>query len=230
VSILARSLLAEFLGTLLLLATVVGSGIMGVALSQGNNGIALLANAAATAGALYVLIVVFGPISGAHFNPAVTLAMRLRGELDTRTAVAYFIVQGIAAILGVALAHAMFGQALVQPGTHMRTGPAQWLSEGVATFGLLLTILLGARHRRSAVPALVAAWIFAAYWFTASTSFANPAATLARALTQTFAGIRLVGVPAFVTAQMIGAALAALSCWLLSPKRDGEAPNEPGRT
>ena len=207
---LGRRLLAEFIGTALLLATVVGSGIMGVALSRGNDGIALLANAGATAGALYVLIVLFGPISGAHFNPAVTMAMRLRGELDTRTALAYVAVQVIAAIVGVAIAHAMFGQALLQPGTHARTGPAQWLSEGIATFGLLLTILLGARHRPAAVPALVAAWIFAAYWFTASTSFANPAVTFARALTQTFAGIRLVDVPAFVVAQIVGAIVGLL--------------------
>lgn len=207
---LGRRLLAELIGTALLLATVVGSGIMGVALSRGNDGIALLANAGATAGALYVLIVLFGPISGAHFNPAVTMAMRLRGELDTRTALAYIAVQVIAAIVGVAIAHAMFGQALLQPGTHARTGPAQWLSEGIATFGLLLTILLGARHRPAAVPALVAAWIFAAYWFTASTSFANPAVTFARALTQTFAGIRLVDVPAFVVAQIVGAIIGFL--------------------
>ena len=218
---LGRRLLAEFLGTGLLLATVVGSGIMGVALSRGNDGIALLANAGATAGALYVLIVLFGPISGAHFNPAVTLAMRVRGEVDSRTAVAYVAVQVIAAVVGVSLAHAMFGQALLQPGSHARTGAAQWLSEGVATFGLLLTILLGARHRPAALPALVAAWIFAAYWFTASTSFANPAVTFARALTQTFAGIRLADVPAFVGAQIGGALLAMLTVSLLEAPRNG---------
>ena len=217
---LGRRLLAEFLGTALLLATVVGSGIMGAALSRGNDGIALLANASATAGALYVLIVLFGPISGAHFNPAVTLAMRVRGEVDSRTAVAYVAVQVIAAVVGVSLAHAMFGQALLQPGSHARTGAAQWLSEGVATFGLLLTILLGARHRPAALPALVAAWIFAAYWFTASTSFANPAVTFARALTQTFAGIRLADVPAFVGAQIGGALLAMLTVSLLEAPRN----------
>jgi glycerol uptake facilitator-like aquaporin len=210
VTALPRALLAEFLGTLLLLATVVGSGIMGVNLSQGNDGIALLANAAATAGALYVLIVIFGPVSGAHFNPAVTLAMRLRGEIDTRTAGAYVAVQIVAAVLGVLLAHAMFALPLVQPGTHIRSGGAQWLSEGVATFGLLLTILLGVRHRASAVPALVASYIFAAYWFTASTSFANPAVTLARSLTQTFAGIRPQDVGGFVAAQLLGMLLALL--------------------
>ena len=159
----------------------------------------------------------FGPLSGAHFNPAVTLVMRVRGEVDTRTALAYVAVQVLAAIIGVAIAHAMFGQALLQPGTHERTGAAQWLSEGVATFGLLLTILLGARHRPAALPALVAAWIFAAYWFTASTSFANPAVTLARALTQTFAGIRLVDVPAFWLAQVVGALVAIVAASAVSP-------------
>ena len=217
---LSRRLLAEALGTLLLLATVVGSGVMGVALSDGNDGIALLANAAATAGALYVLIALFGPVSGAHFNPAVTLAMRLRGELPTRDAVAYIAVQAVAAIAGVLLAHAMFELPLLQPGTRMRTGAAQWLSEGVATFGLLLTILLGTRHRPAALPALVASWIFAAYWFTASTSFANPAVTLARALTQTFAGIRMGDVAAFVVGQVAGALVAlVVAAGLRGPER-----------
>jgi glycerol uptake facilitator-like aquaporin len=208
-SALPKRLLAEGLGTLLLLATVVGSGVMGANLSQGNAGIALLANAAATAGMLYVLVTVLAPVSGAHFNPAVTLAMRLRGEVDTRTALAYVVVQVAAAIAGVLLAHAMFALPLWQPGTHARTGVSQWLSEGVATFGLLLTILLGARHRPHALPALVAAYIFAAYWFTASTSFANPAVTLARSLTQSFAGIRPDDVGGFVLAQLSGA-LAAM--------------------
>ncbi|MGH8028314.1 MAG: aquaporin [Arenimonas sp.] len=205
---LSARLLAEALGTALLLATVVGSGIMATRLSAGNDGIALLANAAATAGALYALISVLGPASGAHFNPAVTLVARLRGELDTRAALAYAGVQVVAAVAGVLLAHAMFGEALWQPGTHARTGAAQWLSEGVATFGLVLVIRLGMRHCAAQVPALVAAYIFAAYWFTASTSFANPAVTLARALTQTFAGIRPQDVAAFVVAQFIGALLA----------------------
>jgi glycerol uptake facilitator-like aquaporin len=219
---LSRRLVAEFTGTALLLAAVVGSGVMGVQLSQGNTAIALLANAAATAAALYVLIELFAPISGAHFNPAVTLAMRLRGELPTRDALAYVAVQVAGAVIGVLLAHAMFGMELVQPGVHARTGAAQWLSEGVATFGLLLTILLGQRHRPQAIPVLVAGWIFAAYWFTASTSFANPAVTLARGLTQTFAGIRLVDVPAFVIAQLAGAVLAlgiASLCWPAAEQR-----------
>ncbi len=204
-----RALLAEALGTMLLLATVVGSGIMGQSLSAGNVAMALLANASATAGALYVLIAVLGPVSGAHFNPAVTLAMRLRGGMDTRMAAAYVIVQCLGAAAGVVLAHAMFDLPLLQPGTRVHTGAAQWLSEGVATFGLVLTILLGLRHRAQAIPALVASYIFAAYWFTASTSFANPAVTLARALTQTFSGIRPHDVAAFVGAQMAGM-LAAL--------------------
>ena len=212
---LPRRLLAEFLGTCVLLATVVGSGIMGVAMSGGNGGIALLANATATAGILYVLIAVLGPVSGAHFNPAVSLALRLRGEFGTREALAYVAVQLVAAVCGVLLAHAMFGQVLLQPGTHVRTGAAQWLSEGVATAGLLLTILLGTRGRPAAMPALVASYIFAAYWFTASTSFANPAVTVARALTRTFAGIRPVDVPGFVLAQLTGTAAALLVAHVL---------------
>lgn len=203
-----RALLAEGVGTALLLATVVGSGVMGESLAGGNVALALLANAAATAGALYVLITVLGPVSGAHFNPVVTLVMRLRGDIGTRTALAYIAVQCVAAVAGVLLAHAMFDLAWIQPGVRARAGGAQWLSEGVATFGLLLTILLGARHRARALPALVAAWIFAAYWFTASTAFANPAVTLARALTRTFSGIRPDDVPAFVLAQLGGALLA----------------------
>ena len=216
---LSRRLLAEFLGTALLLACVVGSGIMGVKLSGGNDGIALLANAGATAGVLYVLIAVLGPISGAHFNPAVTLVMRLRGELASGEALAYLLVQVLAAVAGVLLAHARFELPLWQPGDHVRSGGAQWLSEGVATFGLLLTILLGVRHRPAAVPALVASYIFAAYWFTASTSFANPAVTLARSLTQTFAGIRPDDVGGFVLAQLAGALLALGVARLLDEPR-----------
>ena len=204
---LAQRLLAEAVGTTALLATVVGSGIMGTQLAAGNDAIALLANAAATAGLLYVAIVVLGPLSGAHFNPAVTLAMRLRGELDTRATLAYIGVQCVAAIAGVVLAHAMFDLPLLQPGTHARTGAAQWLSEAVATCGLLLTILLGLRARPAAIPALVAAYIFAAYWFTASTSFANPAVTVARMFSDTFAGIAPMSAPAFVAAQLIGLGL-----------------------
>jgi len=218
---LFQKLLAEFIGTLLLLAVVVGSGVMGVALSGDNDGVALLANGGATAGALYVLIVLFGPISGAHFNPAVTLAMRLRGEVGTVDALAYIVVQVFAAILGVLLAHAMFELALVQPGTHVRTGAAQWLSEAVATFGLLLTIQLGVRHRPHAVPALVACYIFAAYWFTSSTSFANSAVTIARSLTQSFAGIRPDDVIGFVAAQLAGALAACGLVQLFPPMHSG---------
>jgi len=216
---LSRRLLAEFIGTCALLATVVGSGIMGVALSQGNDGVALLANAAATAGVLYVLITVLGPVSGAHFNPAVTLAMRARGDLRNVEAGAYIVVQVIAAVAGVVLAHAMFDQPWLQPGTHMRSGAGQWLSEGVATAGLLLTILLGAIHRQKALPALVASWIFAAYWFTASTSFANPAVTIARALTRSFAGIRPADIGGFVLAQLAGLVVALVLASALMPPR-----------
>lgn len=219
-----RALLAEALGTALLLVIVVGSGIMGERLADGNVAVALLANAAATAGGLYVLIVLFGPLSGAHFNPAVTLAMRLRGEALPAPAFAYVAVQCVAAVAGVMLAHAMFGEALWQPGDHVRTGAAQWLSEGVATFGLLLTIVLGVRHRPQAIPALVASYIFAAYWFTASTSFANPAVTFARAFTRTFAGIRPEDVGGFVLAQLAGAALALAVARLLS---DAPARSDP---
>lgn len=203
-----QALVAEALGTALLLAVVVGSGIMGERLSGGNVAIALLANAAATFGGLYVLIALLGPISGAHFNPAVTLVMRLRGEPLPAAAWAYVLVQCIGGVLGVMAAHAMFGEALWQPGDQARTGGAQWFSEAVATFGLLLTILLGVRHRPQAVPLLVAAYIFAAYWFTASTSFANPAVTLARGFTQTFAGIAPADIACFAIAQIVGALLA----------------------
>jgi glycerol uptake facilitator-like aquaporin len=213
-----RRVAAEFLGTLLLLAVVVGSGTMGQQLAAGNDAVALLANAAATATALYVLIALFGPLSGAHFNPAVSVVMRLRGELEPAALAGYVAAQLAGAVLGVLLAHAMFGLDLLQPGDRLRSGAAQWLSEGVATFGLLLTILLGARLRAAALPALVACYIFAAYWFTASTSFANPAVTLARALTRTFAGIRPLDAPGFIAAQLAGA-LLALACagWLLRP-------------
>ena len=207
---LRNKVIAEFLGTAILLATVVGSGIMGVNLSQGNNGVALLANAAATAGILYVLISTLGPISGAHFNPAVSLVMRVNGELDNRELLLYFVAQLLGAIIGVLLAHAMFEQTLVQPGTRTRTGFAQYLSEAAATFGLLTTILLAAKQKSTQIPALVASYIFAAYWFTASTSFANPAVTIARSLTQSFAGIRADDVPGFIAAQIIGASVAYL--------------------
>jgi len=205
---LPRRLLAEFIGTAALLAVIVGSGHMGETLAQGNAAIALLANSTATGLALYVLIVLFAPISGAHFNPAVSLALALRRAVHWREAFAYFPVQIAGAISGVILAHAMFGLDPITLGTKVRSGPGIWLSETIATVGLLLTILLGHRARPSQVPALVGAYIAAAYWFTASTAFANPAVAIARALTTTFAGIRPVDVPAFIGAQLLGVALA----------------------
>jgi glycerol uptake facilitator-like aquaporin len=192
----------------LLLAAVVGSGIMGERLAGGNVAIALLANTLATGAALVALILGFGPISGAHFNPVVTLADAVQGRLPARTAAAYVAVQVAGAFAGVLLAHLMFGEPAFSMSTHERSGLAQALSEGVASFGLLAVIAGCARRQPNAVPFAVAAWITAAYWFTASTSFANPAVTLARAATDTFAGIRPADVPAFVAAQLAGAALA----------------------
>ncbi|GAB1595664.1 aquaporin [Lysobacter claricitrinus] len=221
---LSRRLLAEFLGTALLLATVVGSGVMGMDLSGGNKGVALLANAGATAAMLYVLIVLFGPMSGAHMNPAVSLVMRLRGDLRSRDFAGYVLAQVAGAVAGVVMAHLMFGLDIVQPGDHVRSGVAQWLSEGVATFGLVLTILIGARQRPAAMPALVAAYIFAAYWFTASTSFANPAVTLARSMTRTFAGIRPDDVAGFVVAQLVGAVMGLLSARVLMQSQAADQP------
>lgn len=221
---LARQLLAEAVGTLILLASVVGSGIMAVQLAEGNMAVALLANAAVTAGVLYVLIVLLGPISGAHFNPVVTLTMRLTGQLSTTEALAYAIVQILAAIAGVLLAHAMFDLSMVQTGTHVRSGAPQWLSEVVATAGLILTILVGSRQRPTAIPALVASYIFAAYWFTASTSFANPAAAIARSFTDTFASIRPDDILGFVAAELVGAMLGlAVSYGLLGRTKTAAA-------
>ncbi len=215
---LSRRLACEALGTALLLACVVGSGIMGERLAGGNVAIALLANTLATGAALVVLISVFGPISGAHFNPAVTLVMALRREIGAREALAYGAVQLCGAVLGVWLAHAMFGEAVLQVSTKLRDGPAQMLSEFVATFGLIATILGSARHRPEAVPVLVGLYITAAYWFTASTSFANPAVTLARALSNTFAGIAPASAPGFILAQIAGALAASVAFgWLLRP-------------
>jgi len=201
-----NALLAEAFGTAVLLAVVVGSGIMGERLAAGNAAVALLANSIATGAGLFVLIGTLAPVSGAHFNPAVSLVMRMRGELSNAR-LAYFIVAQLAgAVLGVWIAHAMFDLPVLQTGVKVRSGSGQWLSEAVATGGLLATILLGVRANARAVPALVACYITAAYWFTASTSFANPAVTIARALTDTFAGIRPADVPGFIAAQL-GAAL-----------------------
>lgn len=224
---LSRALLAESLGSAALLAGIVGSGIMGAQLAQGNDAIALLANAVATAALLMVLVSTLGPISGAHFNPAVSLVMALRGKLPWRRFTAYVPAQAFGAVLGVLLAHAMFALALWQPGTRERSGDAQWLSEGVATFGLVLTILLAQRHRPAAIPVLVAAYIAAAYWFTASTAFANPAVTLARSLTQTFAGIAPGDVTGFAVAQFAGA-LAALPAATALLGRDQSLADTPG--
>jgi glycerol uptake facilitator-like aquaporin len=213
---MSRQLVAEAVGTALLLATVVGSGIMGDRLSGGNVAIALLANTLATGAALVALILTFGPISGAHFNPAVSFADASQGGLAWSDAVAYTVAQLLGAFIGVALAHAMFGEPVYTWSRHARPGGAQILSETVATFGLLAVIWGGVRRRPEAVPFAVGAYITAAYWFTASTSFANPAVTIARAATDTFAGIRPADVPGFVLGQIIGAAAAtALFRWLV---------------
>ena len=219
---LTRRLVAEGLGTAFLLAAVVGSGIMGERLAGGNVAIALLANSLATAGALVILILVFGPVSGAHLNPAVTLAMALRRETRWADVPAYLAVQVVGAIIGVAAAHIMFEAPLFSLSTHVRAGPAQMFSEFIATFGLLAVIVGCARHRAQAIPYAVACYIGAAYWFTASTSFANPAVTIARALTNTFSGIRLADVPEFVVAQIAGAAGAVLLFGWLLPRQLGE--------
>lgn len=200
---LLRRLIAEALGSLLLAATVIGSGIMAERLSGGNTAIALLANTGATVAVLATLIGLLGPVSGAHFNPAVSLVEALRGKLSWSDTFAYSLVQIAGCCAGALLAHAMFQLPILQASAHIRTGPAQWLAEGVATLGLVLVVI---GHRRSQdAPWMVAAWIGAAYWFTASTSFANPAITVARALSDTFAGIRPLDVPAFIGAQIVGA-------------------------
>ncbi len=202
-----RRVVAEGLGTLLLVAVVVGSGIMGERLAGGNVAIALLANTAATVAGLYVLIEVFAPISGAHFNPAVSIAMAFRGELARDLLVAYIAAQLVGAVLGAWLAHAMFDLSIVQFSAKARTGPGQWLAEAVATFGLLLVVL---RAPSARVASLVACYIGAAYWFTASTSFANPAVAFGRMFSDTFAGIAPASVPGFVVAELVGAGLAVL--------------------
>jgi len=214
---LPRRLAAEALGTAMLLATVVGSGIMGERLAGGNAGLALLANAIATGAMLPVLILVFGPISGAHLNPAVTAVFALRREIALPAALAYGLAQVVGACAGVVLAHAMFDQALLQWGTRSRSGPGQWIAEAVATAGLVLAILGVRRSREAAIPAAVGLYITAAYWFTASTSFANPAVTLARGLTTSFAGIAPGDAPIFVLVQFAAAILAALGWAWLSP-------------
>lgn len=216
-STLTRRVVAEAVGSALLLAAVVGSGIMGEQLAGGNVAIALLANTLATGAALVALILTFGPISGAHFNPAVSFADASQGGLRWREASAYAVAQLGGALLGVAIADAMFGRPVFALSTHVRSGMPQILSEAVATFGLLSVIWGCSRRRPTAVPYAVGAYITAAYWFTASTSFANPAVTLARSLTDTFAGIRPVDVPAFVAAQCLGAVAATVLFRWLTP-------------
>jgi glycerol uptake facilitator-like aquaporin len=203
-----QALLAETLGSALLFATVIGSGVMAQRLAGGNVAVALLGNTLATGAILFVLITVFGPISGAHFNPAVTLVMRLRGQIGTALALGYGVAQFGGGIAGVWVAHAMFDLPVWQVSQHVRSGPGQWLGEGVATFGLILTILGSVQARPAWVPATVALYITAAYWFTSSTSFANPAITVARALSDSFAGIAPASVPAFIAAQVAGALVA----------------------
>jgi glycerol uptake facilitator-like aquaporin len=218
-----RKAAAEFLGTALLLAAIVGSGIMGERLADGSAAIALLANSIATGAALFALILVFGPISGAHFNPAVTLVLAAAHAMPRAHVLPYIAAQTGGAILGVCTAHVMFDLPVLQTSSHVRTGIGQWTGEIVATFGLLAIIESGRRNFASALPGAVAAYIAAAYWFTSSTSFANPAVTLARALTDTFAGIAPASVTAFIAAQVIGAGAAMFVMRILTadgPARD----------
>ena len=217
---LGRGMAAEFLGTLLLLATVVGSGIMAERLAGGNEAIALLGNTIPTGAMLVVLILIFGPISGAHFNQVVSLVFAARGQARQGEVFAYIPVQIAGAILGVMLAHLMFGEPVLQISAKGRDGLGQGISEAVASFGLIATILGVGRHRADTVPAAVGLYITAAYWFTASTSFANPAVTIARSLTDSFSGIAPHSVPQFLLAQLVGAGLATLVFgWLMGPAR-----------
>ena len=215
---LTQRAFAEWLGTAFLLAAVVGSGIMAAKLAGGNGALALLCNTIPTGAILAVLILTFGSISGAHFNPAVSIAFALRGELPAPTTVVYVGAQVLGAIAGVWAAHLMFELPLWQFSATVRTGPGQWLAESIATFGLVLTIFGCIAHTPAAVPYAVGLYITSAYWFTASTSFANPAVTIARSLSNTFAGIAPAGVVAFIAAQLIGMAVAVLVArWLWRP-------------
>lgn len=220
----ARRIIAECLGTALLLAVVVGSGIMAERLAAGNAAVALLGNSIATGAGLVVLILIFGPVSGCHINPAVSLAFLRRGDLDARMTMFYIVAQVAGAVIGVLAAHAMFELPLIVVDGKMRSGGGQWLGEGIATFGLVMVIFGCLRFRAAAVPYAVGLYITAGYWFTSSTSFANPAVSIARALTNTFTGIRAADVPAFIIAQLAGALLAAvLARWLFGGKRDSAA-------
>ena len=205
-----REATAEFLGTFLLVTTVVGSGIMAEDLSQGNTATALLANAIATGATLYVIITIFGPISGAHFNPVVTLVMFFRRQISSSKSIAYVMFQILGGICGTVAAHLMFELPVLQFSTTARTGLSQYFSEVIATFGLLLTILFGVKHKIEAVPTLVALYITAAYWFTASTSFANPSVTIARTFSDTFSGINYNDTGLFIVAQILGAVFALI--------------------
>jgi glycerol uptake facilitator-like aquaporin len=220
---LHRRMVAEFAGTVFLLAAVVGSGIMGERLASGNVAIALLANTLATGAALVALILAFGPISGAHLNPAVTLADAWLGGIAWRETPAYVLAQLAGAFVGVTAAHLMFGLPLYSISTHTRSGPAEMFSEFIATFGLMAVIWGCARSRPAAVPFAVGAYITAAYWFTASTSFANPAVTLARSVTNTFSGIRPADTPGFIAAQLAGAFVATLLFRWLMPSIASES-------
>lgn len=212
-----RRLLAEFIGSLLLAGTVIGSGIMASRLAGGNDAVALLANTAATAGILFALIATLGPVSGAHFNPAVTLALAIRREIGPGAAALYVPAQVLGCVAGAVLAHAMFELPLLQTASVARAGGAQMLSEGVATFALVLVILGAARHGTQTVAAAVALTIAAGYWWTASTSFANPAITIARAMSDTFAGVRPADAPGFVAGQIAGALAAVAVASMLWP-------------
>ena len=219
-------LLAEFIGTLFLLATVVGSGIMASSLAEGNDALALLGNTLATGAILTVIITVLAPISGAHINPAVTLVFLLRREISIVLAVSYILVQIVGGILGVWLAHVMFELDVLQLSTQNRSGFAQGLSEFVATFGLVAIVLGGLRTKPEWVGALVGLYISAAYWFTASTSFANPAVAIGRSLSDTFTGIAPINVPAFLGAQLLGAITAFLVFYLLEKNYHSKHPND----
>lgn len=223
---LSRRLVSEGLGTAFLLATVIGSGIMGERLAGGNTAIALLANTLATGAGLAALILAFGPISGAHFNPVVTLSSAWREGMPRRQACAYIIVQIVGAFAGVAATHLMFGEALFTASQHARSGWAQGWSECIATFGLLSVIISCSRHRPGMTPFAVAAYITAAYWFTASTSFANPAVTLARTASDTFAGIQPADAPGFIMAQLLGAVAAVLLWQWLLPDQTEVMPQD----
>jgi len=226
-----RGVVAEAMGTSILLAAVVGSGIMGERLAGGNVAIALLANSLATGAALAALILACGPISGAHFNPVVTMVEAVQGRLPPRQAVSYVLAQVLGAFAGVIAAHVMFSEPLLVASTHERSGVAQMFSEFVATFGLVTVIFTVSRSRASAVPFAVAAYIVAAYWFTSSTSFANPAVTAARALTNTFTGIRPADVPAFLVGQVGGAVASMVVCrWLTGGERRRQIEVESGAT